>query len=277
MLDSASCPRSHSKWVSFTWLISGRLTQPLPLSVRITLLALLVLVVVGLVWALRKPSQRQRIRLWSRRLRWYRRRTHVVVALTLACLLITSPPGLALVTHALTSQIPADSGAKAEAIVVLGRGARFMNDRVDVTAALWQAKRAPLIFVSGRGDAKRITRQLLEKGIPSDVLDGENCSLTTEENAQFTADLLIPKGMKQIILVTDAPHMLRSRLTFQSLGFDVIAHPNDLPSNLGYREHIELVAREYGGILSYVLRGRFHEREAAELKDVHAFADRELS
>ena len=166
-------------------------------------------------------------------------------------------------TQALTSQVPADSGAKADAIVVLGRGQRFMDDRIEATAALWQASRAPRIFVSGRGDSKPIVHQLLEKGIPDNVVAGENCSLTTEENARFTADLLLPQGVKQIILVTDSPHMLRSRLTFQSYGFEVISYPNALPPDLGYRERLELVVREYGGILSYVLRGRFNEREAA--------------
>ena len=267
MLDSVLCPRSRSHWVSFTWLISNRLTQPLPLPVRIALLTLLVLLVVWFVWRLRQPSQRQRMRLWLRWFYWNRQRTRVVVVLTLACLLVTSPPGLALATQALVSQIPADSGSKADAIVVLGRGWRLMSDRIDATAALWQAARAPRIFVSGRGDAKWIVHQLLEKGIPSDVVGGENCSLTTEENAQFTADLLLPKGVKQIILVTDMPHMLRSSLTFRSLGFEVVAHPNDVPSNLSYRENMELVVREYGGILSYVLRGRFHEREAAIKRD----------
>ena len=246
-----------------TWLISGGLSQPLPLWIRTALLVLLVLALVWLVWVLRTPSRRQRIWLWCRRFRWNRRRTQVVVALTLACLLTTSPPGLALVTRALTSQIPADSGAKADAIVVLGRGWRFMYDRIDVAAALWRENRAPRIFVSGRGDAKWIVYQLLEKGIPSSVVDGESCSLTTEENAQFAADLLMPQGVKQIILVTDAPHMLRSRLTFQSLGFEVITHPNAVPSDLAYRERLDVIIREYGGLLSYVLKGRFNDREAA--------------
>ncbi|MBW4582875.1 MAG: YdcF family protein [Tildeniella nuda ZEHNDER 1965/U140] len=247
----------------FTQVISKRLTQPLSLPVRLTLLALLVLAVVWLVWMLRQPSQRQRLQQWCRQCRWNRRRTQVVITLTLACLLITSPPGLALATQTLTSQIPADSGAQADAIVVLGRGWRFMSDRLDATFALWQAKRAPRIFVSGRGDAKWLVYQLLKKGIPSDAISGENCSLTTEENAQFTADLLLPQSVKHIILVTDSPHMLRSRLTFQSLGFEVIAHPNAVPSDLGYRERLNIIAREYGGLLSYVLKGRFGEREAA--------------
>lgn len=262
MLDSISCPRSQSRWVSLTWSISNRLTQPLSLSVRLTLLALFLALLALVVWRLWQPPNRRWIKQQLRHWRWNRRRTQSVVVLTLICLLVTSPPGVALVTKVLTSQIPPDSGAGADAIVVLGRGSRFMYDRIDATAALWQESRAPRIFVSGRGDSKPIVRQLLAKGIPDAVIDGENCSLTTEENARFTADLLLPQGIKQIILVTDYPHMLRSRLTFESFGFEVISHPNALPPGMGYRERLELVVREYGGLLSYVIRGRFGEREA---------------
>ena len=263
MLDSDACPRLRSKWVMLTQLISKRMTQPLSLPTRLALLGLLLLAVLWCVWLLRQPSKRAQIRRWSQRFRWNRRRTQIVVALTLTCLIVTSPPGLALATQALTSQIPADSGAKADAIVILGRGWHFMSDRVDATMTLWQAKRAPHIFVSGRGDARFLVRQLLEKGIPKEAISGENCSLTTEENAQFTADLLLPQNVKRIILVTDSPHMLRSQLTFESLGFKVIAYPSSVPPNLGYRERLNIIAREYGGILSYVLKGRFSEREVA--------------
>ncbi len=263
MLDSDACPRLRSKWVVFTQLISRRLTQPLSFSTRVALLALLVLVVFWLVWLLRQPSRREQFRQWRRQFCWNRRRTQVIVALTLACLLITSPPGLALATQALTSQIPADSGANADAIVILGRGPRFMRDRVDATITLWQAQRAPHIFVSGRGDARFLVRQLLESGIPREAISGEDCSLTTEENAQFTADLLLPQNVKRILLVTDSPHMLRSQLTFESLGFEVIPYPSSVPPDLGYRERLNIVAREYGGMLSYVLKGRFGEREVA--------------
>ena len=261
MLDGDACPRLHSRWVALTQLVSTRLTQPLSLPARLALLVLIALVVGWFVWLLRQPSQRARLSKWYRQFRWTRRLTQIVVVLTIVCLLVTSPPGLALATQALTSQIPPDSGATADAIVVLGRGWRFMNDRIDATVALWQANRAPYIFVSGRDDARWIVHRLLEEGVSGAAISGENCSLTTEENAQFTADLLLPQSIKHIILVTDAPHMTRSRLTFQSLGFEVTAHPNAVPSDLSYRERLNIIAREYAGILSYVLKGRFNERE----------------
>jgi uncharacterized SAM-binding protein YcdF (DUF218 family) len=50
--------------------------------------------------------------------------------------------------------------------------------------------------------------------------------------------------------------MWRSILTFQNQGFEVIPHMTSLVKDLGYREKIVLVLREYGGLLSYVVLGR---------------------
>jgi uncharacterized SAM-binding protein YcdF (DUF218 family) len=167
----------------------------------------------------------------------------------------------------LVSFLPSDSGATAEAIVVLGRGTAMRRERVDVSTQLWEAQRAPLIFASGWGDAQQIASMLEQKGIPGDAIDGEPCSRTTEENARFTAAILQPKNIHRILLVTDPPHMLRSLLTFRSLGFEVMPHSNPLPNHLNTKTKAFLVFREYLGIVGYGLRGRFLPREpsAADL------------
>jgi uncharacterized SAM-binding protein YcdF (DUF218 family) len=81
--------------------------------------------------------------------------------------------------------------------------------------------------------------------------------MTTEGNAKFTAQVLIPKGVRRILLVTDPPHMLRSLLTFRSQGFQAIPFASPLPPELTYREKASIVFREYGGLISYVVWGRF--------------------
>jgi uncharacterized SAM-binding protein YcdF (DUF218 family) len=129
-----------------------------------------------------------------------------------------------------------------------------------VAAQLWKANRAPLLFASGQGDAEEIAQLLEQQGIPSAAIDGEPCSRTTEENARFTATQLRPRHIQRIILVTDPPHMLRSLLTFQSLGFETIPHPNPLPAALSIEKRGLLVFREYFGLLSYELKGRFSAR-----------------
>jgi len=55
--------------------------------------------------------------------------------------------------------------------------------------------------------------------------------------------------------------MLRSLLTFRSLGFDVIPHANPLPPTLDGKKTGSLVFREYVGLISYGLWGRFLPRE----------------
>ncbi|MCH8530133.1 MAG: YdcF family protein [Saccharospirillum sp.] len=57
----------------------------------------------------------------------------------------------------------------------------------------------------------------------------ETRSRTTAENAQFSAEMLLPEGVRRIALVTESFHMPRSVLSFEQAGFEVIAAPTRLP------------------------------------------------
>lgn len=214
----------------------------------LTLLALL-----GLLWLQRSQ-------------RWKRKLIARAAVLLLVYLIATSPPMVALATQALVGSLPADSGATVDAIIVLGRGDVLRNRRVEIAAQLWQAKRAPKIFASGMGDAPLMIELLKAKGIPRQMLGGESCSQSTEENALFTAAVLYPQGIRQILLITDPPHMWRSFLTFRSLGFTVIPHTSPLPSDLTSTVKNRLIFREYLGMVSYAFLGRFQKRPSSELK-----------
>jgi|GEM_PF-153642 len=223
-------------WQLFNWLITPSLVLP----------PLIILIV--LPWAFRR---------W----RWRRQISGLGAALLVMYLLTLSPTMMKISGRALVSVLPSDSGVPADAIVVLGRGADLRPQRVNSSAQLWKEHRAPLIFASGWGDAEEIASMLQQQGIPDTAIDGEPCSRTTEENARFTAAILQPRNVHRILLVTDPPHMLRSLLTFRSLGFAVIPHPNPLPDRLNFRKKAYLVFREYLGIVGYGLRGRFLPRE----------------
>jgi len=243
MLDPSQCiqkPLTNS-WTSLSWQVFSWLTTP------VLVIPPLVLIIV-LPWLFR-------------RLRWRRRISGLGTALLCLYLVTLSPTMMKIGSRALVSFLPSDSGIAADAIVVLGRGTEMRPERVDVSAQLWEASRAPLIFASGWGDAQEIAKMLEQKGIPATAVDGEPCSRTTEENARFTAAILQPKNVHRILLVTDPPHMLRSLLTFRSLGFEVIPHTNPLPDRLNATAKAYLVFREYLGIVGYGLRGRFLPRE----------------
>lgn len=250
MLDPAVCrPDSPvGPWVRFTWELFDGMTNP---ALVLPILFSLILI----PWFVRP---------W----RWKRTTSGLGVMLLLLYGLIASPLAVQVSDWLLVRGLPPDTGQPAQAIVILGRGVDLQQDRVQVAAQLWRAGRAPLVFVSGTNDAPPMAKSLANLGVAPAAIEGEPCSRTTEQNAQFTAALLQPQGVRQILLVTDPPHMLRSVLTFRSFGFEVIPHPNPFPSDYQVRKQAFLIVREYLGLVSYGLLGRFAPRPAPPVESV---------
>ncbi|MEO1620880.1 MAG: YdcF family protein [Cyanobacteria bacterium J06632_3] len=243
MLDPARCEEVSSTrlWTAVSWTSQFVLARP---YLAIALLLLLLL------WAWRWQSTQVK---------------RVAIAFSLLSLLlyilIASPIMSVVGNRLLASAISPDTGATADAIVVLGRGPEQNRPRAQVAATLWQARRALLIFPSGRRDAPIMADLLRQAGVPERAISGDACSLTTEQNAEFTTAALWPEGVRKIILVTDVAHMLRSRLVFESFGFEVIEHVTPLAENTSSVEKSFLVVREGLGLLSYGAMGRYAARE----------------
>ncbi len=197
-----------------------------------------------------------------------RRRQRIILPIAIVsaiCLFCTSSLALSLALKGLTVALPPDTGESTEAILLLGRGETLRSQRVEVAKELWLARRAPKIFTSGMMDAKEAISKLQELGIPQSQISGEGCSQTTEENAQFSAAVLHPQGIRKILLVTDAPHLWRSQILFQNFGFTVIPHPIDLPAHWSKKQRWRTVLREYVGLISYWWEDRLRQRTPAEI------------
>jgi uncharacterized SAM-binding protein YcdF (DUF218 family) len=245
VVDLSACQiTAAGHWAGLSWRLFNLLLQP-----RLVLPLLAVLITAPWVF-----------RTW----RWKRQASLVGVLLLLLYGLGLSPLGGNVGGRGLALLIPEDNGRPADAIVILGRGPEFRPSRVQVAAELWQQQRAPLVFVSGRNDAIEIGQMLEGAGVPAAAIDGEPCSATTNENAEFTAALLQPQGMKRLILVTDPPHMARSLLTFRSLGFAVTPHPSPIPNSIDFKRRQFMVLREWVGLISYGMMGRYFSRQVDE-------------
>lgn len=248
MFDSNLCDRTIEKVTVYTeWWQLQWLNKPLLISV------LVLLAFFGIRWVIQHPRRR----------RWLCKPRTIVL---LFCLTAILPLLFVVADQGLLAFLATDSGAPADAVVVLGRGWPLMHDRVNVAAELWQARRAPQIFASGRSDTPHLLQLLMEKGIPKQVLDGENCSVTTDENAVFSAAILQSRGILRILLVTDSAHMLRSLLVFRAYGFTVIPHISPVPVHWNPKEKGILKLREYGGLVNYGVRGLLHPQRLSELK-----------
>lgn len=150
-----------------------------------------------------------------------------------------------------------------DAIVVLGAPLRDgqltppLVERVEAAAALYHAGGASRVVATGgvtrsghRAEAAAIAEGLLARGVP-DVLV-EDRSLTTAENAAFTARMLGPCA---VWIVTQPFHGRRAARLFRRAGFD--AHVWHIDGSLEYRDRrraLRWVAREYVAWAGHLLR-----------------------
>lgn len=127
---------------------------------------------------------------------------------------------------------------RAEAIVVLGAGAwpdGVLSDssvrRALHGMLLYRKGLAPLLVFLGPGsddgpaEAEIRARLARELGIPPTAILAEAGVWTTREEALRMGAVLPAKGVRKILLVTEAHHMARARTFFERAGFEVLAAP----------------------------------------------------
>jgi uncharacterized SAM-binding protein YcdF (DUF218 family) len=118
-----------------------------------------------------------------------------------------------------------DDSGPADAIVVLGaaqwagRPSPVLRARLDHASALWRARRAPLVVVTGGvGDGDTISeadvgrRYLIAHGLPDSAILVEREGRTTGESVASAAAMLRARGANRAILVSDPFHSLRLRI-----------------------------------------------------------------
>jgi len=109
-----------------------------------------------------------------------------------------------------------DNGSvKADVVVVLGGGS---HDRPERAAELFKERAAPRILVSGRGDCEIYRRVLIAAGVPARVIQLEDRSHTSKENAIFAIKLLRSQGARRVIIVTSWYHSRRALACFEHYG-----------------------------------------------------------
>ena len=127
----------------------------------------------------------------------------------------------------------ATAATAAQAIVVLTGG----HWKISEAVRLQRATGLPVLASGGDGEAAAIKAQLeRDFGVP--VRWTEDDSLTTEENAVFSARILAGVRVQKIFLVTHALHMPRASTMFSDTGLEVIPAPTDFskPVSLQWKD-----------------------------------------
>jgi uncharacterized SAM-binding protein YcdF (DUF218 family) len=142
----------------------------------------------------------------------------------------------------------------AEAVVVLGGGvtpdgvlSNSSMRRALHGILLYRKGLAPLLVFFGPvrdgGPAEAEVRAELAQamGVTPGVILAVADARTTREEALRGGALLQAKGVRRILLVTDAYHMRRARTAFEQAGFEVLAAPTHDPSSRVSRPEERLV------------------------------------
>jgi uncharacterized SAM-binding protein YcdF (DUF218 family) len=153
-----------------------------------------------------------------------------------------------------------DSGTvKGDVIVGLGGGS---HERPELAAELFKEGAAPRIIVSGLGDSTINRRLLIKAGVPSGVIEMENQSRTTKENAQFVTQWLRKSNSppaKRVIIVTSWYHSRRALACFRHYAPDIQFY--SCPSYFAYARAdgsrkgiVNRIRLEYVKLLGYWIR-----------------------
>jgi uncharacterized SAM-binding protein YcdF (DUF218 family) len=102
--------------------------------------------------------------------------------------------------------------------VVPGLARQYPEARIIVSGGTESLSAAP-------SEAAIIKKYFVSFGIAADRISIEERSLTTAENARFSAELVHPRPDSRWLLVTSAYHMPRAVGAFRKAGFNVIACP----------------------------------------------------
>jgi uncharacterized SAM-binding protein YcdF (DUF218 family) len=174
-------------------------------------------------------------------------------------------PATAVIAYPLTLEAPA---GRWDAVVVPGcapaaadEAGPCLRARVGGGVALVRARVAPTLVVSGAATAPGVPISEAEaglavaraSGVPAAALRAEPAARSTFDNARLTAAML---PQQRVVVVTDAAHALRCRLTF---GPAYGPAPDDVavvPVWRPWRETWAMAVREPVALGVYALRGR---------------------
>lgn len=199
----------------------------------------LVLPPVGLGWLLLAA-------LWQVRRR--ARLAKTLIAAAFAAGLAMSLPVVATWLRDLVVIPAAESEyGRAQAIVILGGGRGlvwapdhdaildaypgvFTLQRVHAGARLARRTGLPVLITSGTPDGyepteAEVMRRVLETDLGVRARWIEDKSRNTGENADFTARMLLPEGIRTVILVTSDFHQRRAITVFKRAGLEALPHP----------------------------------------------------
>lgn len=180
----------------------------------------------------------------------------IILLLLAAAILFTAAAETFLMIRAAVTRPPENTTAVVLGCSVKGkRPSTILQERIDAAYEyLTENPEAFCVLSGGQGEGEDITeaecmyRSLVDLGIAPERLIKEEASTTTEENLQYTRELLREYGLEnRITIVTSEFHAYRANVMAEKLGFTSYS----TPSSTFFAFLPTYYVRELYGILYY--------------------------
>jgi uncharacterized SAM-binding protein YcdF (DUF218 family) len=158
---------------------------------------------------------------------------------------------------------------KADAIVVMGaaqldgRPGEILTARLKETKRIYENNFAPRIFTLGSGapgdrftEADSGRKWLITNGVPRKAITAVAKGRDTLSSIEAFAEVAVKTQVKDIIIVTDPYHCLRSMTMAQDKGFTATCSPTRVGIASLEKAGFRYLLREAGAYLAYVTLGR---------------------
>src|SRR3990172_428231 len=162
-----------------------------------------------------------------------------------------------------------DEQRPADAIVVLGaaqydgRPSPVLEARVRHGVALYDAGVAPLLIVTGgKASGDRTTEASAARdwavahGVPAAAILSEDLGRTTLESLEAVSAILLERGLRSAVFVSDRTHMLRVLRIATDQGITAWGSPTRTsPADAGAGTRLEAIVHELGALVVYFVGG----------------------
>ena len=150
-----------------------------------------------------------------------------------------------------------DEAAPADCIIVLGAGTDgktpnpVFRERLNYAVTLYQEGYADIILLTGgyspgndRSDAAIAGAYLESMGIPTEAILLEERSTITQENLEFSKEIMESEDLSTAILVSDPLHMKRSMMMAKDYKIEAFSSPTPTTRYQTTRTKLPFLARE---------------------------------
>ena len=157
-----------------------------------------------------------------------------------------------------------DQGDAADCAVVLGTAVKangapapVLQERLDRAVQVYQAKKVPLVIVSGAdhvegsNEPTAMAEYLEAHGVPANAIIQDHGGTNTDGTAHDTAQIMRERNLKSVMVVTSYYHVARTKMALRREGITNIAQAH---SGVVQKEDAFLIAREVIDIYYHLYR-----------------------